>query len=275
MRFPILIFLITYKAVFLLSDNNINTDERIDNVCEGISLIQKKNGFAYGTDAVLLAAFVRKMGKKSSAAELGAGSGIISLLCEKYEKFGKIFSVEIQDEYYDLLQRNVRYNKSNIIPVKSDVRYLKTSDFGFEFDAVFSNPPYMKTDSGKANRDLGKNSSRHEVNGDIDAFCKSASCLLKHGGLFYCVYRPDRTVDLISGMRKYGLEPKRMTIVYPYENSRPSLILVEAKKGASSSLFLTKPFVIYNKITAANDDITSDMKKVYTECDMDNEYKLL
>ena len=61
-------------------DNLIYKDERIDTVDENISLIQKKDGFAYGTDAVLLAAFIRKMSTKK-AVEFGGGTGIISLLC--------------------------------------------------------------------------------------------------------------------------------------------------------------------------------------------------
>ncbi len=249
-------------------------DERIDEVDNKISLIQKKNGFSYGTDAVLLAAYIRKMGKKK-AVEFGSGTGIVSLLCEEYGKLGEIFAVEIQDEYYDLLSRNVKYNKSCVKPIKSDVRTLSCEMFGGEVDVVFSNPPYMKTDSGKSNTDLGKNTARHEVEGGIADFCKAASRILKHGGLFYCVYRPDRAIDLICAMRENRLEPKRMTFVYPYVGARACLVLIEAKKGANSSLFTTKPFIIFNKETEKNDDETDDMKKVYGECDMCDEFKQL
>ena len=253
---------------------NIYDNERVDAVDGKISLIQKKDGFAYGTDAVLLAAYVRKMPKKT-AVEFGSGTGIISLLCEEFSKLGKIYSVEIQQDYYDLLCRNAALNDSCIIPLNKDIRHLTPEDTDGEVDVVFSNPPYMKTDSGKANNDLGKNTARHEVEGGIDEFCRAACRILKHGGLFYCVYRPDRAVDLICSMRKYSLEPKRMTCVYPYKDSRPCLVLVEAKKGAATGLFNTRPFFIFNSKTPANDDNTADMDKVYKECDMNDEYKLL
>ena len=248
--------------------------ERIDVVNEKLSLLQKCDGFSYGTDAVLLASFMRNMPSKS-AIEFGAGTGIISLLCEKYNKFKNIYSVEVQEEYYDLLSRNIIYNDSNVKPIHSDIRELSPQTFGFEFDVVFSNPPYMKTTSGKSNVDQGKNCARHEVAGNIDDFCKSASKLLKHGGLFYTVYRPDRAIDLICSMRKYNIEPKRMTMVYPYVDSRACLMLLEGKKGASGALFNTKPFIIFNSHTEQNNDITNDMQKVYKECDMDDEYKRL
>lgn len=253
----------------------IKNDERVDKVDEKIVLIQKTNGFAYGTDAVLLASFIRKAGSKYRAIEFGAGTGIISFLCEEYEKFGEIFSVELQDEYFDLLSRNKAANNSKINLINEDIRNITSQKFGFEFDAVFSNPPYMKTESGRANDDCGKNSARHETAGNIEDFCKAASKLLKHGGLFYCVYRPDRAIDLLCSMRKYGLEPKRMTYVYSYIDSRPCLMLVEAKKGASAGVFNTKPFMIFNSKTPNNSDITDDMNKAYKECDMADEYKRL
>ena len=252
----------------------VKDGERVDKVDESISLIQMINGFAYGTDAVLLAAYIRKMPNKT-AVEFGTGTGIISLLCEKHGKFKKIYAVELQDEYFDLMKRNCALNNSGIIPIQSDVRELKQSIFDGEVDVVFSNPPYMKTDSGKSNEDVGKNCARHEVAGGIDEFCKSASLLLKHGGIFYCVYRPDRAMDLLCSMRKYNLEPKRMTMVYPYVNSRACLMLVEAKKGGSCGLFNTKPFIIFNSATSKNTDNTEDMEKVYRECDVDDEYKRL
>jgi len=246
--------------------------ERVDSVDSKISLIQKSHGFSYGTDAVLLAAFVRKMSKKT-AVEFGAGTGIVSLLCEEYSKFNKIYAVEIQNEYYDLLCRNLTINSSSVIPIHKDIRNIKAEDFGNEVDVVFSNPPYMKNNSGKASMDTGRNTARHEVEGTIDDFCFHASKILKHGGLFYCVYRPDRLIDLISSMRNYSLEPKRIINVHSYYGSRASMVLVEAKKGACPSLYLTKPFVVFNSATESNSDITFDMKKVYLECDMDDEYK--
>lgn len=258
-----------------MENNELKKDgERIDIVEEGISLIQKINGFAYGTDAVLLASYIRKMSGKT-AVEFGSGTGIISLLCEKYSKFKKIYAVELQDEYFDLLNRNCQLNGAGIIPIQSDVRELKQGFFGGEVDVVFSNPPYMKSDTGRANVDAGKNTARHEVAGGVDDFCKSASRILKHGGLFYCVYRPDRAIDLLCSMRKYNLEPKRMTMVYPYVDSRACLMLVEAKKGGACGMFNTKPFIIFNSATDNNADNTDDMKKVYKECDMDDEYKRL
>lgn len=48
---------------------DIHPDERIDEINEYISLIQKKNGLTFTTDAYLLAAFVS--GHNERCADLG------------------------------------------------------------------------------------------------------------------------------------------------------------------------------------------------------------
>ena len=66
------------------------SNERTDYVNENITLVQSKNGLTFGTDAYLLYAYLKKM-PKCLAADLGAGTGIISLLAAakvQYDKFG-------------------------------------------------------------------------------------------------------------------------------------------------------------------------------------------
>ena len=64
-------------------------NEFITDVNDGIRLIQNKNGLTYGTDAYLLSAFI-KARPHGVAAEIGSGSGIISLLLAARKKFSKI-----------------------------------------------------------------------------------------------------------------------------------------------------------------------------------------
>ena len=62
-------------------------NERIDKINENLSLIQKIDGLTFGTDALLLAAFIGK--KEESALELGGGSGIISMLLAARGRFAQ------------------------------------------------------------------------------------------------------------------------------------------------------------------------------------------
>ena len=216
--------------------------ERCDFVNDKLKLIQQTDGLTFGTDALLLAGYV--MGKYSLGCEFGSGSGIISLLLLTRDKIQRTVALEVQEEYAALTERNAKLNglSERLSAVRCDLRDYKNEG---EFDIIYSNPPYMKTNSGRSNEAERKNIARHEVCGGIADFCLGAKRMLKYGGSFLVVYRPDRLCDLIDSMRKSSLEPKRMTFVHADTDSEPSMVLIEAKKGGKCGLMLTKPLIIY------------------------------
>ena len=216
--------------------------ERHDYVNDNLKLIQETEGLTFGTDALLLAGYIG--GKYKIGCEFGGGSGIISLLLLSREKLGKAVSLEVQPEYAELVSKNAALNglDDRLISVCADVREYESD---FEFEIIYSNPPYMKADSGKSNLSSKKAIARHEIMGDITDFCRSASRMLKFGGTFAAVYRPDRMCDLIFAMRSCNIEPKRMTLVHADNRSEPSILLVEGKKGGKCGLLMTRPLIIY------------------------------
>ncbi len=225
-------------------------NEFLTEVNDKIKLIQNSEGLTFGTDALMLAAFVRSE-PKSIAAEFGSGSGIISLLLAKREKLGKIYAVEKQPYYSSLTQRNIELNglETKIEAVCDDVRNLSC-----EYDVIFTNPPYMKTTSGKRNVNDGKYEARHEVNGDIGEFCRAAAKNLRFGGKFYCVYRPDRIIDLLAAMREALIEPKRIVFVCQDEEHAPSLMLAEGKRGGKSDCKVYNIFLCKSKTAIPTDE---------------------
>lgn len=229
-----------------------NYDERIDRVNENILLIQKKDGLTFGTDALLLAAFVRRA-PGAIALDFGAGTGIVSFLCAARNKCKKIFAIEAQEEFFHLINRNIDINtfSNRITALHKDIRELSFSDLGVEADIIFTNPPYMRAGSGMTNLHSCKSIARHEILGGIEEFCLAASKNLKHGGLFYAVYRPERMTELFYAMRQAKIEPKRLCLVLADTDALPSLILVEGKKGAAAEIKIEKPLFMYTDKTHA------------------------
>ena len=249
------------------------SNERTDYVNENITLVQSKNGLTFGTDAYLLYAYLKKM-PKCLAADLGAGTGIISLLAAAKGKFSQIYAFEIQESFASLIERNVSENgfSDKIKTLCTPVQNIESDLFG-RFDCVFSNPPYMKKGSGFLNANSEKYIARHEVCGDIKDFCEAASKLLKYSGSFYVVWRPDRLTDLFDAMRSSKIEPKRITVVYPDAKSRPSLVLVEGKRGAASGLFFTKPLIMHPDASAKPLVYTDDLSYIYENGEFGEEYE--
>jgi len=220
----------------------LKENERLDYVNDSLSLIQKVDGLTFGTDALLLAGYIGSGYK--NALELGGGTGIISMLLLSRNKAKRVVCLEIQQEFSDLISRNAEYNNltDRLECICTDVREYRC---GGEYDLVFSNPPYMKTTSGRANTESKKNIARHEVNGDISDFLSAAAKGLKFGGAVAVVYRCDRLADLIYAMRENRLEPKRMTFIHADTTSLPSMVLVEARLGGKCGLKVTRPLFIY------------------------------
>ena len=246
----------------------LHPDERLDEVNEQITLIQKKDGLTFGTDAYLLAAFIRPR-KRARAVELGAGTGIISFLLVTKDKLSSTVMAELQPEFAELCERNAALNRlsDRAATLCIDIRDLTPARLGYECDLVYSNPPYMRTDSGLPNQSSAKNIARHETAGAISDFCLAASRLLKHGGTFACVYRPDRLADLFRGLAEAGLEPKRMTFVCADPETAPSMVLVESKKGGASGLTVTPPLFLYESTEKAGTrPLSREAQRVYDTC---------
>lgn len=246
---------------------------KAEKINDNVSIYQGERSLAFGTDAYLLSAYVPRGSKK--ACELGAGSGIISLLCLKRNKISSSACVEIQSDIAMLCEKNASENGcgDTISVLNTDLRDLPTA-LNESFDTVFTNPPYMRADSGKINEHDGNAACRHEINGTITDFCNTAARLLKFGGCFYAVYRPDRLSELMTACENAKLRVKLCTLVYPTTDHVPSAVLIKAKKGAAPGMKMTKPLIIYpSRDDMSIDGYSESMKYIYENGDFGNEFR--
>jgi tRNA1Val (adenine37-N6)-methyltransferase len=252
-----------------MEEIKIFDDERLDIVNDGIKLIQRKQGLVFGSDALLLGGYI-KGNQNAKCAELGGGTGIISLLTAKRNKAKTVYIYEIQPQFAELCQRNAALNRldDKIVVLNKDIRESGALDCGGEVDFVFSNPPYMKMGCGRENAVSEKNIARRETAGDIFDFCRAASRLLKYGGSFYVVYLPERLNELTTALTEGKLEPKRLTLICPDMNKRPCLVLIEAKKGGGKGMLVTPP--LYIKL---NGDESPDYRYIMENGDFNELYK--
>ena len=227
----------------------LKDEERLDDLQRnGYQIIQKKDGFCFGMDAVLLSGFAAvKPGEK--AIDLGTGTGIIPILLEaKYE--GEHYTgLEIQDEVAEMAARSVALNhlEEKVSIVKGDIKEASRLFGAASFDVVTSNPPYMNDAHGLKNPDLPKAIARHEVLCTLDDVAREAAKLLRPGGRFYMVHRPHRLIEIITALTKYKLEPKRMKMVHPFVDKEANMVLIEAVRGGKSMIKVEAPIVVYRE----------------------------
>ena len=235
----------------------INKDETLEELMiNDLVLIQKQNGFRFGTDAVLLSDFARDI-LSGNTLDLCTGSGIIPILLSHKSKAAKICGLEIQQDIHEMSVRSVKANKleDKVKLYCGDLKNVTSLFPKRSFDLVTCNPPYMKCGSGIECEDYSKHISRHEALCTLEDVIKAAESMLKIGGHFCMVHRPSRLTDIISLMRKYEIEPKRLRFVHPKAQSEPSLILIDGLLRGGSELKILPPLVLYNEDGSETDEL--------------------
>ena len=231
--------------------NNVTCgeDERIDDLQRnGYRIIQKKKGFCFGMDAVLLSGFAQ-VKEGEVAVDLGTGTGIIPILLEAKTKGKHFTGLEIQEEVAEMAGRSVRLNQleNRVDIVRGDIKEASRLFGKASFDVVTSNPPYMNDNHGLKNPELPKAIARHEVFCTLDDVCREASLLLKSGGRFYMVHRPHRLAEIITALKAYKLEPKRVKLVHPFVDKEANMVLIEAVRGGRSMMKVEAPIIVYRE----------------------------
>lgn len=211
---------------------NLKDSERIDDLqFMGLKIVQDKNLYAFTSDSVVLANFL-KIKRGESAVEIGSGSGVISILATKKTNAKSIVGFEIQKELFEMSKKSLALNEIfNVKFFNDDVKNFRKYLKNESVDVVFSNPPYKKDGSAKFNENQSKTFARHEKNLPLKDLCNITFQILKFGGRAYFVYDADRCCEMIAELKLCKLEPKRMFFT---ENGKKKVVLfvVEAVKGA-------------------------------------------
>lgn len=96
--------------------------------------------------------------------------------------------------------------------------------------------------------------ARHEILCNAEDIIKSSSELLMPGGKLAMIHRPERLIDLVTLMRKYKIEPKRLRFVHPSYKKTATMILLEGTYCGRPKLVLEPPLYIYEETGAKYTD---------------------
>jgi len=234
----------------------IKDNENIDDLqLNGLMLIQKTDGFKFGVDAVLLSDFAN-VKKKHKVIDLCTGTGIIPfLLYGKYNP-SSIKGIEVQEDMVEMANRSVNLNETyNIEFIHRDLKdidFLKTVE---KADVITVNPPYKLNNAGIVNPSDKLSIARHEVLCNLENVIEASRILLKDNGRLFMVHRPERLADIITLMRKYKIEPKRIRMVHPNKNKAPNIVLVEGQRDGGSFLKWDAPIYVYNEDGSYSEEI--------------------
>ncbi|AJA46228.1 putative O-methyltransferase [Clostridium pasteurianum DSM 525 = ATCC 6013] len=239
----------------------LREDETLDDLqLKGIFVIQKKNAFRFGVDAVLLANFA-KIKRNMTVIDLCSGTGIIPFIISAKTKASNILGIEIQEDMADMANRSVIYNKLNdkIKFIQGDIKNSNLIKSITKTDVITVNPPYKLQNSGILNINDKNAIARHEVCCNLEDVIVASRKLLKDNGKMFMVHRPERLADILCLMREYKIEPKVIQMIHPSVNKAPNIVLIEGQRDGGKFLKWMEPIYIHNH----DGSYSTQIEKIY------------
>lgn len=220
-------------------------------------IIEQKSNQAFNLDTILLSDFVKVPLKSKTVVDLGTGAGAIMLYLSK-KTDAKIIGIELQEERYLQALNNIKINHllDRLSVIHQDIKDFKMLDI----DCIVSNPPFFKVNQD-SNLNLSEDEmiARHEIHIDLETLIKVSARSLRYGGHFYMIHRPDRLIEIMSLMKTYHMEIKRVRFVHSYLNKNAYHVLIESVKNGSSGIKVEPPLIIYEK----QGEHSKEMKEIY------------
>lgn len=224
----------------------------------GDSIIyQDDDYFSFSLDSVLLANFVTLKLRDKKILDLCTGNAPIPMLLS-FKTKAKIYGLELQEEIFELGKASIIENKMDK-QIELFLGDVKNSSDIFDsefFDVITCNPPYFEyCENSLINCNYVKTVARHEIKVNLEDIVKNASYLLKNGGTFAMVHRPDRLIAIIDIFKKYRIEPKKIRLVHPKGDALANILLIEGIKNGKSGLKILPSLISHNVDGSYNEEI--------------------
>jgi tRNA1Val (adenine37-N6)-methyltransferase len=224
-----------------------------------VHVAQPARGFRFNLDSLLLADFCR-IKPRDRVLELGAGTGIVSLLLAKKFPRARFTAIEAEPQACSLFRANIEDNAltGSIVPIERDLQDLGRAVTPASFDVIVANPPYTRSGSGMCSPSVLRQTARQDRSAPLTAWLDRKN-LLKNKGRFVLVFTANRAAELISMLKEGKLEPKRLRFVHPSLDKPASLVLIEAMKSAGAGIDVLPPLVLYGPGKV----LTDELREIY------------
>jgi tRNA1Val (adenine37-N6)-methyltransferase len=176
------------------------------------SVNQDRCAMKIGTDGVLLGAWTPIINNPYNALDIGAGTGILSLMLAQRSNAEQIDAIEIDEDAYEQCVENFETSpwgdKLFCFHAGLDEFVDEPED---EYDLIISNPPFYTDDykSDNSSRDL----ARFEDALPFEELIEAAALLLSDNGIFSVIIPFKEEERFVSLCKELDLFPLKITRV--------------------------------------------------------------
>jgi tRNA1(Val) A37 N6-methylase TrmN6 len=228
----------------------VSPEETTDSIgTAGVRVLQRRDGYRFTLDAVLLAAFAASEGAgvEGPWLELGAGSGVVSFLLARQFGLGPVDALELQPQVHARLVRGVALNgcEGRVRPLLGDLREARTLLPPGGWKHVVSNPPFRVAGAGMRSPDTERAISKEEVACSAQAVVAAARHALAPGGRVSLVYPAARLAEVLGLLTAARLHPSVLRLVHARVDSPALRFLVHAVRDRERGLSVRPPLILH------------------------------
>jgi len=213
-------------------------------------LIQPEDGFRFGADALLLAAFAAPLaGNRVLDLGTGCGPAGLGLLLARDDQDSRVTGLDKDPAMVAAASENARRLGladrftaclGDVRAIREDARLAPES-----FDLVLANPPFRHPGSGRRPETPERDAARFELDGGLTAFAAAAAYALRNQGQLACVHLAERLGHIMTTLTCNRLEIKRLLPICARANEPAKQVLLLARKNGRPGLRLEAPLALY------------------------------
>jgi tRNA1(Val) A37 N6-methylase TrmN6 len=217
-----------------------------------LRILQPKEGYRAGIDAVLLAAAApANAGGAERVLDVGAGVGVVGLSVARRVADASVTLVEREPILADLARANVGRNDlgarvrvivADVARRLDDLPELRPDAEGF--DHVLANPPYNAEATGTVSVEALKAAASAMPGGNLARWARFMAAMAKPGGSATVIHRADAVGEILSAFAgRFG--GAIVFPLYPRAGQSAIRVLVQGIKGSNAPLQLRPGLVLH------------------------------
>lgn len=229
------------------------------------TVYQNQTRMKITTDACLLGAYSEfEKNKKNTVLDLGAGTGVLSLMVAQKHPLSTIRAIEIDKKAVFEMQENIQLSpyKDRISCIHADIRDWDKLN-NEVFDGIISNPPYFNEQNPSSNKE--KSWARHETEGiGMEQLLGVIKNKLSEKGTAYIMYPYMRLKECKEHLKSLSLQAKNILIVSDTPTAKPHICIlalehkkIQKEEAEEQSFFLKRDKETYS------DDFIALLKPYY------------
>jgi tRNA1(Val) A37 N6-methylase TrmN6 len=205
----------------------------MEHLSNNITLRIPEGAFPLSTDSILLSDFV-KLPRDARVLDLGSGCGTLGLMLCARDDTCRITGLELSECAHRGALENIERNalSNRMSSICADLRTIPEDLRPGSFHICISNPPYFS--GGALSRSTPM--ARQDHTCSMEDLFSAAEKMLKFGGDFAFVHKPERLAELCACAARHKLEPKRLRLIRHRQDGPVSLILLSCRKGGKPGL---------------------------------------